>query len=31
LAQPVKNQQSIRVLREELDRIELALKEILPR
>lgn len=31
LAHPVKNQQSIRVIREELDRIELALKEILPR
>jgi hypothetical protein len=30
LAHPVKNQQSIRVIREELDRIELALKEILP-
>jgi hypothetical protein len=31
LAHPVKNQQSIRVIREELDRIEWALKEILPR
>ena len=30
LAHPVKNQQSIRVIREELDRIEWALKEILP-
>jgi hypothetical protein len=30
LAHPVKNQQSIRVIREELDRIEFALKEILP-
>lgn len=29
LAHPVKNQQSIRVIREELDRIEWALKEIL--
>jgi hypothetical protein len=31
LAHPVKNQQSIRVIREELDRIEWALNEILPR
>jgi hypothetical protein len=31
LAHPAKNQQSIRVIREEVDRIELALKEILPR
>jgi len=31
LAHPVKNQQSIRVIREELDRIEWALKEILSR
>ena len=31
LAHPVKNQQSIRVIREEVDRIERALKEILPR
>jgi hypothetical protein len=31
LAHPVKNQQSIRVIREEVDRIEEALKEILPR
>jgi hypothetical protein len=31
LAHPVKNQQSIRVIREEVDRIECALKEILPR
>lgn len=31
LAHPVKNQQSIRVIREEVDRIESALKEILPR
>jgi hypothetical protein len=31
LAHPVKNQQSIRVIREEVDRIEWALKEILPR
>jgi hypothetical protein len=30
-AHPVKSQQSIRVIREELDRIEWALKEILPR
>jgi len=30
LAHPVKNQQSIRVIREEVDRIEWALKEILP-
>jgi hypothetical protein len=30
LAHPMKNQQSIRVIREELDRIEWALKEILP-
>jgi len=30
LAHPVKNQQSIRVIREELDKIEWALKEILP-
>jgi hypothetical protein len=30
LAHPSKNQQSIRVIREELDRIESALKEILP-
>jgi hypothetical protein len=31
LAHPVTNQQSIRVIREEVDRIECALKEILPR
>jgi hypothetical protein len=31
LAHPMKNQQSIRVIREEVDRIEWALKEILPR
>ena len=31
LAHPAKNQQSIRVIREEVDRIELALKEILSR
>jgi hypothetical protein len=31
LAHPVKSQQSIRVIREELDRIEWALKDILPR
>jgi hypothetical protein len=31
LAHPSKNQQSIRVIREEIDRIESALKEILPR
>jgi hypothetical protein len=31
LAHPLKNQQSIRVIREEVDRIEWALKEILPR
>ena len=31
LAHPVKNQQSIRVIREEVDRIEWALNEILPR
>jgi hypothetical protein len=31
LAHPVKNQQSMRVIREEVDRIEWALKEILPR
>ena len=31
LAHPVRNQQSIRVIREEVDRIESALKEILPR
>ncbi|MGD1081573.1 MAG: hypothetical protein ABR881_24900 [Candidatus Sulfotelmatobacter sp.] len=31
LAHPVKNQQSIRVIREEVDGIEWALKEILPR
>ena len=31
LAHPSKNQQSIRVIREEVDRIEGALKEILPR
>jgi hypothetical protein len=31
LAHPSKNQQSIRVIREEVDRIEWALKEILPR
>jgi hypothetical protein len=31
LAHPVRNQQSIRVIREELDRIEWALNEILPR
>jgi hypothetical protein len=30
LAHPLKNQQSIRVIREEIDRIERALKEILP-
>jgi hypothetical protein len=30
LAHPSKNQQSIRVIREEVDRIEWALKEILP-
>jgi hypothetical protein len=30
LAHPMKNQQSIRVIREEVDKIELALKEILP-
>jgi hypothetical protein len=30
-AHPAKNQQSIRVIREEVDRIERALKEILPR
>jgi len=30
LAHPAKNQQSIRVIREGVDRIELALKEILP-
>ncbi len=30
LAHPAKNQQSIRVIREEVDRIEWALKEILP-
>ena len=30
MAQPLKNQQSIRVIREEVDRIEWALKEILP-
>ena len=30
LAHPTKNQQSIRVIREEVDRIEWALKEILP-
>ena len=30
LAHPLKNQQSIRVIREEIDRIEWALKEILP-
>jgi hypothetical protein len=30
LAHPSKNQQSIRVIREEVDRIESALKEILP-
>jgi hypothetical protein len=30
-AHPAKNQQSIRVIREEVDRIEWALKEILPR
>jgi hypothetical protein len=30
VAHPLKNQQSIRVIREEVDRIELALKEILP-
>jgi hypothetical protein len=29
-AQPLKNQQSIRVIREEVDKIEWALKEILP-
>jgi hypothetical protein len=31
LAHPAKNQQSIRVIREEVDRIEWALKEMLPR
>ncbi len=31
LAHPVKNQQSIRVIREEVDRIDWALKETLPR
>jgi hypothetical protein len=31
LAHPAKNQQSIRVIREEVDRIEWALKQILPR
>jgi hypothetical protein len=31
LAHPSKNQQSIRVIREEVDRIEWALKEIIPR
>jgi hypothetical protein len=31
LGHPMKNQQSIRVIREEVDRIESALKEILPR
>ena len=31
LAHPSQNQQSIRVIREEVDRIEWALKEILPR
>src|ERR1700687_2839321 len=31
LAHPARNQQSIRVIREEVDRIELALKEILSR
>ena len=30
IAQPLKNQQSIRVIREEVDRIDCALKEILP-
>jgi hypothetical protein len=30
MAQPLKNQQSIRVIREEVDRIEWALKDILP-
>ena len=30
LAHPLKNQQSIRVIREEVDKIEWALKEILP-
>ena len=30
MAHPLKNQQSIRVIREEVDRIEWALKEILP-
>jgi len=30
MSQPLKNQQSIRVIREEVDRIERALKEILP-
>ncbi|MGD0470187.1 MAG: hypothetical protein ABSA54_17545 [Terriglobales bacterium] len=30
VAHPLKNQQSIRVIREEVDRIEWALKEILP-
>jgi hypothetical protein len=30
LAHPMKNQQSIRVIREEVDRIDWALKEILP-
>jgi hypothetical protein len=31
MAHPLKNQQSIRIIREEVDRIEWALKEILPR
>jgi hypothetical protein len=31
LAHPAKNQQSIRVIREEVDKIEWALKTILPR
>jgi len=31
LAHPAKNQQSIRIIREEVDRIERALKDILPR
>ena len=30
MSQPLKNQQSIRVIREEVDRIDRALKEILP-
>jgi hypothetical protein len=31
LAHPIRNQQSIRVIREEMDQIESALKEVLPR